>query len=563
MKLRVGWGLGLVLAGGVASVATAQVPGVPGAPAPVAAVPMAAAPAAAPAPRNIWSFFCLTPEQSAACKAKFCNSGIGQLLSNSLQPVGALTGGVIGNCCPNPATDPSNMNQPPDSALGAAARIAADEAGAKKRRAAVRYLGTVDCNYWPEARDALINALRADRNECVRLEAAMALSRGCCCNKATITALVLTVSGSRADGNPAENCERVKIAASMALAHCLDCFTEVVPVPPPTAVVPVPVLPVPVLPLPRPEGPLGPRPERVPPPVPLGEKLSTTGHQGGAGQAAPMGYYERLRQVSDQEVIREAKSVLEKTRGESGAGRNGLVELIGTTFSSHTKPTPAAAPRQPAPATLTRKSEVILEISPPPPSRQTTPAAPAPMPGVLVSKVTLLISTSPMPAPPALRSAVVSARPAVITPAVPVTPSGPTMVQAPVRIIMVSGASYPVPVPATVVAPAKKTSDMPMPEPQASKLVAVLRLSGIDAERKNAAEQLSGYDWRSQPHIVTALVESAKNDPAPMVRVSCVRALGKMKVNTEPAVRTVKMLKNDYDAQVRAEVDSALALMSH
>ena len=210
MKLRVGWGLGLFLAGGVASVATAQVPVVPGAvaPAPVAVVPMAAAPVAAPAPRNIWSFFCLTPEQSAACKAKFCNSGIGQLLSNSLQPVGALTGGVIGNCCPNPATDPSNMNQPPDSALGAAARIAADEAGAKKRRAAVRYLGTVDCNYWPEARDALINALRADRNECVRLEAAMALSRGCCCNKGTITALVLTVSGSRADGNPAENCER-------------------------------------------------------------------------------------------------------------------------------------------------------------------------------------------------------------------------------------------------------------------------------------------------------------------------------------------------------------------
>ena len=88
-----------------------------------------------------------------------------------------------------------------------------------------------DCHYWPEVTEALIGALRADRNECVRMEAALALGRGCCCNRATMMALTLTVSGSTADGNPAEDSERVKCAAMAALNHCLANYTEVVPAP--------------------------------------------------------------------------------------------------------------------------------------------------------------------------------------------------------------------------------------------------------------------------------------------------------------------------------------------
>ncbi len=57
-----------------------------------------------------------------------------------------------------------------------AAKIVAEETGAKWRRAAVRYLGTVDHHYYPEAEAALVAALRADRNELVRLEAAQALA---------------------------------------------------------------------------------------------------------------------------------------------------------------------------------------------------------------------------------------------------------------------------------------------------------------------------------------------------------------------------------------------------
>src|SRR2546425_250805 len=74
-------------------------------------------------------------------------------------------------------------------AEAAAAKIRADEAGAKARRTAVKYLATVDCHYYPEAEAALIAALRADRNECVRLEAALALGGGCCCTRNAAQAL--------------------------------------------------------------------------------------------------------------------------------------------------------------------------------------------------------------------------------------------------------------------------------------------------------------------------------------------------------------------------------------
>src|SRR5262249_35354741 len=152
------------------------------------------------------------------------NCALFQLLNNSLNPARALSGGMIPNPCPDYSA--ADLAKPPTSAEGAAAAIKKDEAESKARRAAVRYLGTVDCNYWPEAKKALINSLRADKNECVRLEAAMALGHGCCCNRDTIRALTLTVTGSKEDGNPAEDCERVKAAAMAALEHCLSCYVE-------------------------------------------------------------------------------------------------------------------------------------------------------------------------------------------------------------------------------------------------------------------------------------------------------------------------------------------------
>ena len=147
-------------------------------------------------------------------------------------PLGAVTGGFLPALCPPPtaAQAAALANQPGAGAQAAAAKIQADEAGAKARVAAVEYLGTVDCSRWPEASDALVKALLEDHNECVRFAAAKALNSGCCCNKDTIEALRICVSGETKKGNAPETSPRVKAAAFAALQNCLMRVPEDLPV---------------------------------------------------------------------------------------------------------------------------------------------------------------------------------------------------------------------------------------------------------------------------------------------------------------------------------------------
>ena len=91
----------------------------------------------------------------------------------------------------------------------------------------MRCLAYADCNWYPEAEAALITALRTDRNECVRDEAASVLGSGCCCTRKIIEALAISASGSKKDGNPPENSLRVKAAAYISLQHCLNCYVQV------------------------------------------------------------------------------------------------------------------------------------------------------------------------------------------------------------------------------------------------------------------------------------------------------------------------------------------------
>jgi hypothetical protein len=207
-----------------------QFPGIPS-PTPAPAVPAAAAGEAAAAPpaapqANLFSFLCPTQAQKQACKECLCQSQLGLLFNNGLAPVTALSGGLIAPLCPGTPTAAELADQ---GAVGAAAKIKKEEAEAKARRAAVRYLGTVSCHYFPGAEKALIGSLRGDTNECVRWEAAMALGSGCCCTKKTIQALVNCISGTDTDGSPSEVSPRVKAAAEIALVHCLECYKEIVP----------------------------------------------------------------------------------------------------------------------------------------------------------------------------------------------------------------------------------------------------------------------------------------------------------------------------------------------
>jgi hypothetical protein len=221
------------------SAAWAQgLPPIPSAPA-APAVPVAPAAPSVPGSMgsstsqgNIWSKILLTPEQKAACKKHWCESGIAQFVGMMVKPMTLATGGLIKPCCPGPdQAKPEDLAKPSDSADGAAARIKEDEAHAKERRANVRYLGTVDCSRYPEAEKALINALRTDRNECVRWEAAIVLGHGCCCTRKTIEALKMAASASDKDNNPKESSERVRAAAEVSLNAC-ETSADLPPEPP-------------------------------------------------------------------------------------------------------------------------------------------------------------------------------------------------------------------------------------------------------------------------------------------------------------------------------------------
>ncbi len=223
MKTRTCFLAGLVMSAGLTSGAFAQLPA-PAA-APVAGVPGGPAVAPAPPPATLWSFLGISKDQKAVCKDKFCKTQLGQMVNNGMAPLSTFTGGVIPQCCP-PFSASDLLNSPAGSVSGVAAAVAKDEAEAKARIQAIRYLANVDCRYWPEAQDALRTALREDRVECVRFEAALALNHGCCCTPKIMEALAISASGSDRDGAPEESSPRVKASALTALQNCLSHFPE-------------------------------------------------------------------------------------------------------------------------------------------------------------------------------------------------------------------------------------------------------------------------------------------------------------------------------------------------
>jgi hypothetical protein len=88
------------------------------------------------------------------------------------------------------------------------------------RRAAIKYLGPIDLQDYPELELSLIAALRADCDESVRHEAAIALGN---CRRLTLRlleALNMTALGLNLDGSPAEHSERVRLAAHLSLQSC-------------------------------------------------------------------------------------------------------------------------------------------------------------------------------------------------------------------------------------------------------------------------------------------------------------------------------------------------------
>lgn len=139
---------------------------------------------------------------------------------------------------------PPFAGQPVDTIKGLAGKIKAEEVDAKHRAEAARYLGTVDCVVYPEARDMLVQTVQEDPSERVRYEAAKALqvmlSRGqdpktrgrearrydnClgCCNEKTLNALAERAYGMDEHCCPIEPSERVREALIVAIEKCQAC----------------------------------------------------------------------------------------------------------------------------------------------------------------------------------------------------------------------------------------------------------------------------------------------------------------------------------------------------
>lgn len=217
----------MFMAAVVSAVPACMMPGVPAAPVAVPptldGVPLAPALAAAPQPPAPPGPLEKFGDTLHKCRKKLCNSPFGQMINGMTMPLSAMTGGVIPTFCP--PIDLSDLAKP--GVEGESAAVKKDAAEAKARRAAVRVLGTVDCRYYPDVEPKLLAALRTDGNECVRYEAALALSNGCCCSKKIIEILTISVAGGEEDGAPAERSERVRDTAATALARCISCVKVV------------------------------------------------------------------------------------------------------------------------------------------------------------------------------------------------------------------------------------------------------------------------------------------------------------------------------------------------
>ncbi len=480
--------LGLGLCGGTAS---AQVPAIPGA-------GVAAAPAGLAAPGPRVGFFQRICNGVDGCIQKILPSPFGQFLNNMTKPLSALTGGII------PTLDskkPSEEALKKPGVAGAAAAGKKDALEAAERRANVKFLGTLDCRYYPDAAKALADALRTDPSECVRYEAALGLSRGCCCNSVTVAALSASVSGYDLDGNPAERSSRVRCTAAIGLERCLACWTP--PAPEPTPEV------KPVDPILKGEGEGKTEGEKEK------EKEKEKPKDGGTGAKS----------------IPASKQSIEKAR-EILSAFKGVVALTEMQFGNQ-----AASPVAPSKSVLgliqASANEPRTAIAPAMPERRIeTPALVARAPKVVEETPMPVAKTFPVPSE-AIQPVLSETFP-VAAPSVP----GP---------IPTFAAPKPIPAPAEV-----------DPETKVIEALAHKILLGEKAAEQHAAiRDLVKYDWVKYPIVASCLVAGAKSESSGAVRVDCLRHLAHNKMAHKDVIAALDELKKVEDTWIADEAAKA------
>jgi hypothetical protein len=491
--------MGMIACAGIANPGWSQAPAVPAAP----AAPAAAA--AAPQGHTLWSFLGINHEKCEKCKDHFCRSQLGNLVNNAGAGATAITGGIIPPICP-PGPSKEDLLKPPTSAEGAAAAIQKSEAEAKARRAALRYLGTVDCRYWPEAKAALLAGLRTDPNECVRWEAALSLRNGCCCSKEVIEALTICVNGTEKDGNPGEKSERVRCAAMEALSLCL-CSYE------------------------APQDPKEP------------EKKDPDGREKPDGREA-LRYYQKLQDVPQQRVVSDARSAVQAHQSSLQRGDRSLVGLItssiGTHGESEREPRPVAPVSAPVGHSVPAQATAARPMGTPP---SQPISVPAPIPArahdplaAAVSRVDHAMAVSQPRAQVAHPSALSNAQLTAGAPA----PTAQPIVQASTQ------------------SAAPRQAGLSTPQ-----ALALLREPTFPINRVWAAESLQHADPTTHAQVIPALVQAARTDEVPAVRSACVRSLVQLSPRNGDVMNTLRTLQADPDNGVRQEAQNALRQLGH
>ena len=475
----------------------------------------AATAGAAEAKPGFFKKCCLALEE---CKRKLCKTPAGQMINSMTLPMSTMTGGIIPSFCP---LMPSAADLAKSGVDGAAANAKKDALEAKERVKAVRYLGTLDCRYYPEAELALIAALRMDRVECVRWEAAMALGRGCCCTRKVIEALEISVSGSEKDGNPSERSERVRDAAFFALNHCLMCYRET-----PKEVDDKDI-------------------NREKPPI---EK-------------------KKEGELPAPKVTKTDREVLDKARQ--------TVALYGT---RREPALPAAMATQQAVLPKGQRSLYhIIRYGAEGPSQQvatqpmTQPMSrPVPQPDLIVAprelpRVQSIPAERPMPR--------VSQGPAVVPPVekpvAPVAAAEPTdppvtpqvlnlrpeevapPVSAPMTTIIDRAPAAPEAAPATIQLPISDENTI-------SNLIDGMLTGSTPKDRHQSIRSIVSHDWRKYPQIVAALVKTARLDSDRAVRVNAIRQLALLNIDVPYVFDHLKYMQKDQDDWVRQESTAAL-----
>lgn len=555
---------------------------------------------------------------AAAVGASFTTHAIAQTSAPPAMTQPSAKFGTDALPYPSPI-DPSQLSQHEQEAMSAAEKTAGmirkDETEAKSRRAAVRYLGTIDANRWHEVEDALISALREDKNESVRWEAAMALSHGAC-SKRILKSLTVVVTQSAEDGNPRETSTYVIDAAKYALKHCLEHRDTA---------------------------------------IDSGSPMIRSADATKVDAKAPVkltAYDVKVQQTSMASVVEQAQAALGTSSMASSSvmsAGSGTVVYFGnassqptmrermkrfmpdvlkrnepSTYQVTTMPSTPSTPRdtyvrtdmampsttmvtnQPAPviktaAAMTTPSTVTTSPSMPstemPKLTTTTSPMPKPM-DAPPARVIIPPVTRPVPpsAPAAMETTHVpvvearkSATPAVEMPvssktiipplsrtvpsAAPITPSMPAATQAPTTMRPVVAAGWrngmesekPLIASPTTSAPVmqaslslEKTVTVTV-RTTADRVVQYLQDDTYSRLREYAVDGFKPTDNESVHKVLPAVMKSGREDASPKVRAACARCLGRMGTSTPDVTGTLDAMKNDGDAIVRRDAILALS----